>query len=94
LLAHEPGEFYARLADALRHALPGARARTPRELSAAPPDGAAAARWREFWARAEAAEYAAASIPEDERRADLAFVTGLLRDMRGARARGGGGDAA
>ena len=99
LLAREAGEFYAHLTDMLRQALADAgqdraRARTPREMSAgAPGDEDAAARWQAFWARAEAAEYAAAQVAEAGRRADLAFVTELLKQMRAPTARGGGGDA-
>ena len=96
LLAREPGEFYAGLAAMLRRALgDGTASRTPREMLADVPSGPEldAARWQAFWTRAEAAEYAAAPPTDDERRADLAFATELLKRMRARNARGGGRDA-
>jgi hypothetical protein len=100
MLALEPGEFYAHLASLLRKAMTdageeGAGAWTPLAMSATSPPAAQEGedimpRWQDFWARAEEAEYAAVPVPEAERRADLAFVTELLKRMHTPRTRGGG----
>ncbi|NLW50581.1 MAG: hypothetical protein GXY85_07010 [Candidatus Brocadiaceae bacterium] len=92
-LALPPGEFYAHLARSVRTAL-GTTACTPRQMAARPaPAGRPAEGWEAFWQRVEAAEYAAADVPEDRRRADLAFVAAVLTQRHDGLDYGGGCDA-